>query len=149
MAQSNPASVRYERTEVAATPSVHQVEASVVDPYAPRRAGMYKLQQGLYLLFGLIEALLGIRFVLRLLGAEAAAPFVGFVYGVTAPLVAPFVGIFGTVQANGNVLEPHSLVGLVVYPLLAWLLIKLAWLLFGETREGLTSTTRTTKTRVV
>lgn len=160
MAMSDPANVRrertetdagnviYERTEVAASPGVEQVEAVVIDPYAQRRARIYKLQQGLYLLFGVIEALIAIRFVLKLLGANAAAPFVAYMYAVTAPLVSPFVGIFGAFQTNGSVLEPHSLVALIIYPLLAWLLLKLAWLIFGETRSGVTSTTTSTKTRV-
>lgn len=148
MAQSNPTSVRYARTEVPETPSTQQVESVVGDPYAQRRASMDKLQQALYLLFALIGALLAIRLVLRLLGANPAAPFVSQLYGITAPLVAPFVGIFGTVQSSGSVLEPHSIVALVAYGLLAWLVVKLAWLLFGETRSGLTSITTRTHTRV-
>lgn len=148
MTQINPASVRTERTEVTATPSTKEVESTVADPYAGRRVGMDKLQQALYLLFAVIGALLAVRLVLRVFGADPSAPFVSAVYGVTAPLVAPFVGIFGPGPVGGNVLEIHSLVALGVYALLAWLLVKLAWLLFGETRSAMTSTTRTTKTRV-
>jgi hypothetical protein len=143
MAQMNPGTVRAEPTEMAANPKIEQVEATVVDPHAQRRFRMYKLQQGLYLLFGVTGALIAMRLVLRLLGANPAAPFVSELYGVTGPLVAPFAGIFGATPATGMVLEAHSIVALVVYALLAWLLVKLAWLLFGETRTGLTSTTTT------
>lgn len=148
MTQINPDTVREERTEVTATPNTKEVESTVADPYSGRRAGMDKLQQALYLLSALVGGLLAVRVVLRVLGADPSVPFVSAVYSVTAPLVSPFVGIFGAGPAGGNVLEIHSLVALVVYALLAWLLVKLAWLLFGETRSAMTSTTRTTKTRV-
>lgn len=109
---------------------------------------MYRLEQALYLLFGVIEALIAIRFVLRLLAANPGAPFVSTIYRVTAPLVAPFVGVFGTVQANGSVLESQAVVALIVYALLAWLLVRLAWLIFGETRSGVATTSRSTNTRI-
>ena len=57
-------------------------------------------------------------------------------YGITAPLVAPFYGLFGNPAAQGSVLELHSIVALVVYALLAWLLGKLAWIVMGETRSA-------------
>ena len=56
---------------------------------------------------------------------------------VTAPLVAPFYGLFGNPSAQGSVLELHSLVALIVYALLAWLLGKLAWILVGDTRSAI------------
>ena len=59
-----------------------------------------------------------------------------FIYGITAPLVAPFYGLFGNPSAQGSVLELHSLVALIVYALLAWLLGKLAWILVGDTRSA-------------
>src|SRR6476660_5924159 len=64
------------------------------DPYAPRRTGVAKGLQLVYLVFGVIEALVAIRFVMLLLGANPNAGFTSFVYNVTGPLVAPFEGIF-------------------------------------------------------
>ncbi len=124
-----------------------QVESTIADPYAGRRESAFKLEQGIYLLFGLIEVLLAIRFVLRLLGANAQAGFAQLIYGVTAPLVAPFQGLFGTVQSEGSVLESASLVALVVYALVAWLIVKLAVLAFGETRSAVATTTRSSSVK--
>lgn len=45
-------------------------------------------------LFGLNEGILGLSVILKLFGANAAAPFVNWVYGVTAPLLSPFKGAF-------------------------------------------------------
>ena len=122
--------------------AAEHVEAVATDPYAPRRAAAYKVRQAIYLIFGIIEGLIAIRFILRLLGANPDAGFAAFVYGVTGPLLAPFVGLFGTPQYNGSVLELHSIVAIIVYALLAWVLAKLAWLLLGETRRGVRTQSR-------
>ena len=122
------------RTERAV--GVEQVESVVTDPYAQRRGTAYKVRQGIYLIFGIIEGLIAIRFVLRALGANPEAGFASFIYGVTAPLLAPFVGLFGTPQNNGSVLELNAIVAIIVYALVAWGLAKVAWLLLGETRSG-------------
>jgi hypothetical protein len=114
---------------------VERVE-SVTDPYAPRHGAADKARQAIYLIFGIIEALIAIRVVLRLLGANQEAGFAAFIYGVTTPLLAPFFGLFGTSQINGRVLEPHSIVAILIYALIAWGLAKVTWLFLGETRRG-------------
>lgn len=111
--------------------------ASISDPYARRRETSIKITLAIYLIFGLIEALLAIRFVLKALGANAEAGFAQLMYGVTAPLVAPFSGLFGTPQAaSGAVLEVHTLIALVIYALVTWLLVRGASLAFGEGRSA-------------
>jgi uncharacterized membrane protein len=126
--------------------AAEHTEAVVSDPYAQRRGIASKVSQAIYLIFGIVEALLVIRFVLKLLGANAEAGFASFIYRVSTPLVAPFVGLFGTPQLNGMVLELESIVAIVVYGLVAWGLAKLAWLLLGETRSGVRSRSRTVDT---
>jgi hypothetical protein len=107
------------------------------DPYAGRRETSMKITRAIYLMFGLIEALLAIRFVLKALGANAEAGFAQLLYGVTGPLVAPFGGLFGTPQAaSGAVLEVHTLIALVIYALVTWLLVRGASLAFGEGRSA-------------
>lgn len=44
---------------------------------------------------GVIEAIIGLRFLFRILGANPLNGFVNFIYDVSTPLVAPFAGIFG------------------------------------------------------
>ena len=121
-------------------------EAVISDPYAQRRGIASKVSQAIYLIFGIVEALLVIRFVLKLLGATPEAGFASFVYRVSTPLVAPFVGLFGTPQLNGMVLELEALVAIIVYGLVAWGLAKLTWLLLGETRSGVRTRSRTVDT---
>src|SRR5207248_659392 len=75
--------------------------------------------------------------VLKALGANAEAGFAQLMYGVTGPLVAPFRGLFDTPQAaSGAVLEMHTLIALVIYAMVAWLLMRAAWLAFGEGRSA-------------
>lgn len=129
------------------TVGAEYVETVISDPYAGRRGAAYKLQQAIYLLFGIIEGLIAIRFVLRALGAEPANGFAALVYRVTAPLIAPFVGLFGaTPTFEGSALELHSLVAIVVYALLAWVLAQIARLALSETRAGVRTHTRSIDT---
>ena len=125
------------RTEPAV--ATEHVETVATDPYAPRRGAASKVRQAIYLIFGIIEGLIAIRFVLRALGANPDAGFASFIYSLTYPLILPFVGLFGTPQAGGSVLELHSITALVVYALVGWLIAKVLWLMIGETRSGVAS----------
>ena len=49
----------------------------------------------IYLIGGFIEILVGLRFVFRLLGANASNALISWVYSWSTPFVAPFSGIFG------------------------------------------------------
>ena len=113
-----------------------RVESVAYDPFESRRLAAYRATQLVYWVFGLIEGLIAIRFILKALGANPSAGFAQFIYGVTAPLVAPFLGLFGNPTSQGSVLELTSIVALIVYALLAWLIGKLVWILAGETRSA-------------
>ena len=139
------------REVVEATPTVatDRTESTTYDPYAGRRLTSIKITRAIYLLFGLIEALLVIRFVLKALGANAEAGFAQLIYGVTGPLVAPFMGLFGTPQAaGGSVLEVHTLIAIVIYALVAWLVSRGAALMVGEGRSATVARTDNVQTRV-
>lgn len=72
------------------------------------------------LVVGVVDVLIAGRFLLKLLDASTQSSFVGFVYAVTAPLVAPFHGIFPNTGTTGSVFEPAALVAMAVYALLGW-----------------------------
>jgi hypothetical protein len=78
---------------------------------------------------GVVNVLIGLRFVLRLLGASTQSAFVNAIYAVSAPLVAPFHGIFGDSATNGNYFETAALVAIVIYALIGWGLIVLVRIL--------------------
>lgn len=64
-----------------------------------------------------IATLLGFRFILSLLGANARSPFVSFIYDVTYPPLLPFEGMFGRdlYRPSGYTLEFEILFALMVY----------------------------------
>ena len=136
---------RYERGTRPGVTAEHSV-AVMSDPYAQRRGVASKVSQAIYLIFGIVEALLVFRFLLKLLGANAEAGFASLIYRISTSLVAPFVGLFGTSQLNGMVLELEALVAIVVYGLVGWGFAKLVWLLLGETRSGVRTRSRTVDT---
>lgn len=49
----------------------------------------------IYAIGGFIEALIGLRIIFRLLGADPGNVFVNWIYSWSTPFVAPFSGIFG------------------------------------------------------
>jgi uncharacterized protein YggT (Ycf19 family) len=116
---------------------VERARTVTADPYDTRRDAAAKVSGLISLVFGVIVALVAIRFVLLLLGANPNAGFSSLIYGITNPLVAPFNGIFGGADLGaGAVLDPASLVAIVVYALAGWLLSRLVWLLMGDNRSA-------------
>ena len=73
-----------------------------------------------WFVFGVIEVLIAIRFVLMMLGANAEAGFVRAVYGVSGVFMTPFNAIFGVQEAGGAVFEWSALVAIAIYALIAW-----------------------------
>jgi hypothetical protein len=127
---------------------VDQVDTVAYDPFENRRLAAYRLTQLIYWVFGLIEGLVAIRLILKALGANPTAGFSQFIYGITAPLVAPFLNLFSNPIYGNSVLELSSIVALIVYTLAAWLLVKLVWILVGETRSAIRTHTHQMDQRV-
>jgi hypothetical protein len=99
---------------------VRSERVSVPSEAAQRAAGVERTKQIVYFVFGALETLLAIRFVLLLLGANPDSGFVNLIYGLSYPFVLPFQGIFGEPTFSGSVLEWASLVGIVVYLIVAY-----------------------------
>jgi hypothetical protein len=78
---------------------------------------------------GIIIGLLGLRFVLMLLGANRGNAVVDMIYGISYPFAAPFFGMFGyTAEFGRSRFEFETLVAMVAYALITWLLIRLVTL---------------------
>lgn len=97
------------------------------------RQALAKTTQIIWLVTGVLQALIGIRVLLRLLAANPQAGFAQLIYGITAVFLVPFTGLFDDPAANGSVLELSSLVAMLVYALFAWGVIRVMWVTFGET----------------
>jgi len=73
-----------------------------------------------------VELLLTFRFLFFLFGASSSNTFVGFIYNLTNPLVAPFQGVFANAQPGLIFFDWPTLLAMVVYGVLAYLLV---WLI--------------------
>lgn len=74
----------------------------------------------------LVAALLGLRIVLKLFGANETNGVVQAMYAISQPLIAPFVGIFPSLELEqGYVLEFATVFALVLYAVLAHILTTL------------------------
>lgn len=116
-----------------------RVEQITVERSAARRNTLYRVRQAIWLILAFVEGLLAIRFILQLLGANPDAGFAQFVYGFTTPLVAPFVGLFGTPRFASSAIEFTTLAAMIAYALLAWVMVKVMLLLFTVNRPGVLS----------
>lgn len=110
---------------------VHR-EVVVDDVATARLVWADKLNQIVWLLIGIVVALIAIRVILRLLAADPTAGFTNFIYNATAPFLAPFFGVVGSPAANGAVFEVPSLIAIVVYLLIGWLVTTIIWLLLDR-----------------
>src|SRR4030042_4526653 len=94
----------------------------------------------IYFFFGALEILLAFRLVLKLMGASMASGFVRLIYSLTGIFIIPFEGIFRRGFAQGiettSVLEPSTLVAIIVYAILAWGIVKLIRVLSGEKQQA-------------
>jgi hypothetical protein len=94
------------------------------------REALYKVSQLIWLLFGGLEALIGIRVLLLLIGANPANGFTAFVYRLSEVFLWPFRNIVANPSFQNYVLEITSLIAMIVYPLIGWALVRLIWVLF-------------------
>jgi|GEM_PF-1268587 len=89
-----------------------------------------KSARAVWIISGIIEALLAFRILLKLVAANPSSPFTQLVYGLTAPLVYPFRNLVNNPSIGNGVLEFTSIIAILVYVFLTWVLIELALLLF-------------------
>jgi hypothetical protein len=102
----------------------------------PEASSFQTAQYLIYFFFGGLDILLVFRLVLKLLGASTSSNFVELIYSVTGTFIAPFEGIFRSGYAPGvettSVLEPATIVAILVYAIIAWGIVKLVQVLSGK-----------------
>lgn len=94
------------------------------------REAIHKVTQFIWLLFGGLEALIGIRVILMLIGANPANPFTALVYQLSEIFLWPFRNIVANPGFQNYFLEITSLIAMIVYALIGWAIVRLIWVLF-------------------
>jgi len=92
---------------------------------SPTTKPLYKGIQIVWYVMGLVEFLLAFRFIIKLLGANSDSGLVSFIYGITQPMAAPFLGVFNVNWTQGNIFEWTTLLAMLVYFFIAWAVVKL------------------------
>ena len=99
-------------------------------------SGTETVERIIYFLFGAVEILLVFRLILKFAGASLGSAFVRTIYSVTNIFVWPFEGIFSRGVSQGletvSILEPSTIVAIIVYVVLAWGIVKLVRISSGE-----------------
>lgn len=117
------------------------VVAETVDNVGARRSTANWLGGVVYFIFAVIEILIALRVLLKLIGANPESGFSRFIYGVTGPFVAPFRNIINDpATGSGNVFEISSILAIIVYLLLSWIIAKLLQLLVDRPVSGVSAT---------
>jgi len=99
-----------------------------------QRVATFKATQLLWLLLGLLEAVIALRVAFKLIAVNAANPFASLLYKVTDFFVAPFASLTGAPAFGGMVLEISSIIAMIVYLLIAWALERTIYVLFYRPR---------------
>ena len=93
----------------------------------------------IYFLFGVVDILLLFRLAFKLTGANPGSSFVSFIYSLSQIFILPFAGIFRQATTSGiettAILEPASLIAIVVYAILAFGLTQLVVIVSGRSQE--------------
>lgn len=93
-----------------------------------------------YYFFGALEILLIFRLILKIAGASLNSWFVTIVYTLTRFFIIPFEGMFRRVSTQGiettSILEPSTIVAIIVYAILAVGIVKLIRISSREEQIG-------------
>jgi uncharacterized protein YggT (Ycf19 family) len=94
-----------------------------------QRVFAWKLTGLVWLVFGLLEGLIGLRVLFKWIGANPANPFAVLVNRLSSTIVWPFLGLTRSPIANGGVVEVSSIIAMFVIALIAWAIVQLIWIL--------------------
>jgi len=98
------------------------------------RVTIFKATQLIWLLFGILEAAIGLRVLFKLIAVNPANLFASFLYKVTDLFLFPFASLVRSPASGGMVLEVSSIIAMVVYLLVAWAVERIVYVLFYRPR---------------
>lgn len=121
------------------TKTIQQVEPAAKGE-APQKVyekkkTIFRSSQIIWYVVGLLEVLLGFRLIFKILAANETSGFVNMIYAITDKLILPFRQIFQEGVSGNSVLEPSTIVAMIVYAIFAWGLVYLLDLINPITPE--------------
>ena len=121
------------------TTKINNAGPATETPVKEEATGSQTVEYLIYFLFGVLEILLVFRLILKLMGASVSSAFVDLIYSVSGVFIIPFEGMFRRLFAKGiettAILEPSTLVAIIVYAILAWGIVRLIIIFSGEKQQ--------------
>jgi hypothetical protein len=113
--------------------NLHENERSVAAEN--QNASIGRVVYIVYFLFSVVELLLGLRVVLHLVGVNPDNGFANFIDALSSPFVALFASLLkNPALSTTAVLEVTTLIAMIVYAIVAWLVGRLIWLTLSRPR---------------
>lgn len=124
-----PDEIKKQVTTESNNPAADQVSQTATTTQVPTETETKDAQSDrgndwVWYVVGIIDLLLLLRIIFHLFGARSAG-FSDFLYTITGPFVAPFRGIFASPSVEGSYFDTASLVAIVIYALIGWLIVGL------------------------
>ena len=114
---------------------LHLKEQQRVIAVANQNSVATRIVHIIYFMFGLLEALLALRVVLHLLGANAENGFANFIFALSMPFLASYTNLLqNPMLGTTSTLEVTTIIAMIVFAILAWLVGRLAWLMLSRQR---------------
>jgi YggT family protein len=102
---------------------------------ANQNSAIARIVNIVYFLFGALLLLLAVRLILHLIGANADNAFASFINGLSAPFVALFANLVQNPALSATaVLEITTIIAMIVYAIVAWLVGRVVWLMLSRPR---------------
>lgn len=116
---------RRAETVITQQPGYASTEQVTRDVAAERRLKYFMINRIIYTALGILEILLGLQFVLKLIGANPESGFSVFIYGITGLFLAPFNALVGTPAYKSSRFEFTTLIAMGVYALFVWIIVRI------------------------
>lgn len=104
------------------------ITKSEEESFITKREESFTAKKVVYYILGILEVLLAFRLVFKILGANPSSGFVSFIYSISQVFLVPFTAIFRSAATQGiettAVLEPSTIIAMIVYALIAWGIVK-------------------------
>jgi len=110
-----------------------QVKGEAPQKVYETKKTIFRFNQIIWYVLGLVEVFLIFRIVLKALGANPSDGFTSFIYSLTAPLAVPFHGILAASVTGNSIIEWTTIIAGIVYLCVAWGFVYLLDLIYPIT----------------
>jgi len=102
---------------------------------ANQNSAIARIVNIVYYLFGIVELVLVIRVLLHLVAANSGNAFANIIDTISYPFVMLFTNLVqNPVLGTSSVLELTTIIAMIVWAIIAWLVARLIWLVLSRPR---------------